>query len=121
MLRRAVLPCLLLALAAPSAASARVIVIASGDANATFADVSSNRVINRTRVPGATRAVAVAADGGRAFVAAGRTVVVMDLMRQAPTRRVVVGAVIGGLAISADGARLYASRPGGLDILDTTA
>ena len=75
MLRRALLASTLLALAAPAAASARLIVIASGDANATLADVSSSRVINRVGLPGASRAVVVAPDGSRAFVTAGRSVV----------------------------------------------
>src|SRR3954452_2308363 len=121
MLRRALIPLVVLALAAPATAAARVIVIASGDANATFADVSSNRVINRSGVGGAARAVAIAPDGTRAFVRAGRQVVSFDLAKQAPAARATVNGVVGGLAISADGARLYVSRPGGLDIVDKTS
>src|SRR3954447_1137901 len=107
MLRRALIPLVALALAAPSAAAARVIVIASGDANATFADVSSNRVINRSGVGGSASAAARAPDAPRAFVGAGRQVVSFDLATQARAARATVNGVIGGLAISADGARLY--------------
>src|SRR5438093_6852826 len=119
MLRRTLLACLLAALASPAAAGARVVVIASGDANATLADVSTNRVVNRVAVGGVARAVAVAPDGSRAFVAAGNQIVSVDLGAQAVTASVTLGGLVGGLAISADGARLYASRPAALDVLDT--
>ena len=108
MLRRTLLACLLAALAAPSAAGARVVVVASGDANATLADVSTNRVVNRVGVGGAARAVAVAPDGSRAFVAAGNRIVTVDLGSQAVTASTTLAGAVGGLAISADGARLYA-------------
>src|SRR3954453_14205085 len=103
MLRHALLTLALLALAAPATAAARLIVIASGDANATLADVSSSRVINRVAVPGASPAVVVAPRGSRAFLAAGRRFVAIGLARQAVAGAATAGGVVRGLAVSTDG------------------
>ena len=65
-----------------------------------------------------SRAAAIAPDGTRGYVAAGRRVAAIDLA----TRQVVAGVNAGGavtaLAVSADGQRLYAARRGAIDVID---
>src|SRR3954451_23950765 len=116
---RRLAPLLVLCAAAfPASAGARVIAIASGDANLTLADVSTSKVINKVPIGGQTVAVARAPDGVRAYVASGRRIVAVDLSTQAVAGTGTAGAAIQGLAISADGARLYAARKGGIDVVD---
>ena len=116
---RALILALLALLAGATAAHARLVVVASGDANATLADVSTNRVINRVGLGGVTRAVAASPDGTRAYVAAGRRVIAVDLARQAPAGAITLSGTVKGLGVSIDGARLYAARKGALDIIDS--
>ena len=63
----------------PGPASARVAVVAAGTPEALLVDVTTNAVVARTALPGAARAVAVAPDGRRAYVAAGDAVAALDL------------------------------------------
>src|SRR4051795_4665021 len=58
------------ALLAPSAASARVVLVATGDGAATLTDVATNQVVARIPVGGRSRAVAAAPDGARGYVPA---------------------------------------------------
>ena len=76
---RTLLVGLIVFLLVPAAAQARVIVVATNTADAVLLDTRSNSVAGTVALPGRTRAVAAAPDGGRAFVAAGITVSVIDL------------------------------------------
>ena len=73
----------LFAFALVPAAHARVIVVAGGDGAATLTDVTTNKVAARIAVGGRSRAAAVAPDGTRGYVAAGRRVVAIDLASRA--------------------------------------
>src|SRR3954449_7137318 len=72
------------ALLAPSAASARVVLVATGDGAATLTDVATNQVVARIPVGGRSRAVAAAPDGSRGYVAAGTRVLGIDLTTRLP-------------------------------------
>jgi DNA-binding beta-propeller fold protein YncE len=75
-----VLPMLLAAaLLAPAAASARVVLVATGDGAATLTDVATNQVVARIPVGGRSRAAVAAPDGSRGYVAAGTRVLGIDL------------------------------------------
>ena len=63
----------------PAAAGARVVVVATGGPQAALVDTGSNKVTGQIGLPGRARAVAVLSDGSRAFVAAGASVVAIDL------------------------------------------
>src|SRR3954453_12834446 len=95
------------ALLAPSAASARVVLVATGDGAATLTDVATNQVVARIPVGGRTRATAGAPDGARAYVAGA----VRGFRIEFPPRQPVGAATLAGassaLAVSADGLRLY--------------
>src|SRR6185503_19565082 len=91
------LACALLALPAP--ASARVIAVASGDANLTLADVSTSKVVNRVDVGGTTTGVAMAPDGTRAYVTSGGRIAVVDLDSQKVVAALSGGGTIQGLAV----------------------
>jgi DNA-binding beta-propeller fold protein YncE len=104
------------ALAAP--AHARVLLVAAGDANATLVDVSSGRLVARVAVPGRARAVAVAPDGVRGYVAAGAGVAAIDLNGRVTAGDLQLTGTPTALAIGANGARLAAARKGALDIID---
>src|SRR3954449_12200968 len=79
------LPALLaLALLAPAAAHARVVLVATGDGTATLTDVATNQVVARVPVGGRTRAAVAAPDGSRGYVAAGARVVGIDLATRLP-------------------------------------
>ena len=95
---------LLLALAfvlAPlPAAQARVALVASGTPELVLLDVTSDRVVTRLALPAASTAVAVDGDGVRGFVAAGSTVVAIDVNERTETaRRSLGGTTIAGLAV----------------------
>jgi len=95
----------LLALAGASAAHARAVVVATGTPQLVLVDIPSNVVVARLTLGGPTRAVAISPDGSRAYVAAGRRVVVVD-----PNARTVAGdldvkSAISALALTSDGAR----------------
>src|SRR4051812_38618966 len=114
-----VLPALVAAaLLAPAAASARVVLVATGDGAATLTDVATNAVVARIPVGGRTRATAAAPDGSRGYVAAGVRVVAIDLTTRQPVGAATLAGVPTALAVSADGARLYAARPGAIDVID---
>src|SRR4051812_14585744 len=100
------------------AAGARVLLVATGDANATLTDVSSGKVVARVAVPGRTRAVAVAPDGVRGYVAAGGSVAAIDLNGRAAAGTLALPGTPAALAISGDGMRLVAARRGALDVID---
>ena len=100
------------------AAHARVVVVASGDGAATLTDVTTNKVVARIGVGATSRAAAVAPDGTRGYVAAGRRIVAIDLASRAIVASVNAGGAVTGLAASDDGQRLYASRRGAIDVVD---
>src|SRR4051812_15877633 len=106
------------ALLAPSAASARVVLVATGDGAATVTDVATNQVVARIPVGGRSRAAAAAPDGSRGYVAAGTRVLGIDLTTRLPVGAANVAGAPSALAVSADGRRLYAARPGALDVID---
>src|SRR4051794_39452486 len=110
---------ILAALALPAAASARVVVVATGTGTAALTDVATNRVVASVPVGGRSRAVAAAPDGSRGYVAAGRRVLGIDLTTRLPVGAANLPGTPAALAVSADGARLYAARPGALDVVDS--
>ena len=111
-------PCPATLLLAPAAAHARVVVVASGDSSATLVDVRTNAVASRVGMPGRTRAVAASPDGARAYVAAGRSVVWLDLGARIREAAVRLSSTPMALAASRDGTRVYAARRNSLDVLD---
>src|SRR3954469_25932929 len=106
------------AFAVVPAAHARVVVVASGDGAATLTDVTTNRVVARIAVGARSRPAAVAPDGTRGYVAAGRRIVAIDLASRAVVAGVDAGGAVTGLAASDDGQRLYAARRGAIDVID---
>jgi DNA-binding beta-propeller fold protein YncE len=122
MRRTLVLPALtLLLLAAAPAADARVMVVATGTATATLLDVQSGALVARVPVAGASRAVAVAPDGSRGYVAAGGGVAALDLNARTRVGDVQLTGTPTAIAISASGHRLVAVRKGALDAIDPLA
>src|SRR4051794_1668326 len=114
-----VLPALLaVALLAPAAASARVVLVATGDGAVTLTDVETNRIVAQIPVGGRTRATAAAPDGSRGYVAAGVRVVAIDLTTRQPVSAATLAGAPSALAVSADGLRLYAARRGAIDVID---
>src|SRR3954451_2502353 len=114
-----VLPALLaVALLAPAAASARVVLVATGDGAVTLTDVETNRIATQIPVGGRTRATAAAPDGSRGNVAAGVRVVAIDLTTRQPVGAATLAGAPSALAVSADGLRVYAARPGAIDVID---
>ncbi|MEA2223141.1 MAG: hypothetical protein QOH83_1517, partial [Solirubrobacteraceae bacterium] len=106
------------------AAHARVALIASGAPELALLDVSTDRVVQRIALPAASLAVAVTSDGARGFVAAGSTILVLDVNeRTEVTRRAHGDTPVEGLAVAPDGRRLYAVQGGRLRVLraDTLA
>src|SRR3954451_17345336 len=115
-----VLPALLAAaLLASAAASARVVLVATGDGAATLTDVATNQVAARIPLGGRTRATAAAPDGSRSHVAAGVGVVAIALTTRQPVGAATLAGAPSALAVSADGLRLYAARPGAIDVIDS--
>src|SRR5690349_393383 len=106
----------LLAVCAPPA-HARVVAIAGGDRNATFADVSNGRVA-RVALPGRARTVAVAPDGSRAWFGVGSRVIAVDLATRQAAAPISVGGRVAALAAAPDG-RVYAGRRGGIAVVGT--
>ena len=80
-LRILVLAVTALAVTAPGA-GARVLVVAAGE-RAVLVDVRTDTVTGSVAMPGRARDVAMAPDGSRAWVAAGRDVVAVDLSTRA--------------------------------------
>src|SRR3954462_12804791 len=114
------------ALLAPSAASARVVLVATGDGAATLTDVATNAVVARIPVGGRSRAVAAAPRsragaagpaGSRGYVAAGRRILGIDLTTRLPVGAANIAGTPAALAVSANGARLYAARRGALEVI----
>jgi Ca2+-binding RTX toxin-like protein len=105
----------------PGAADARVVVVAGTDGAAHLTDVLSNARVARLPLGAPGRAAAAAPDGSRGFAAAGRRVVAIDLETRAVAGAVAVPGVPAALAVAADGSRLYAARPGALDVIDPVA
>src|SRR3954471_17305044 len=82
-----VLPALLaLGLLAPAAASARVVLVATGDGTATLTDVATNKLVARIPVGGRSRAAAAAPAASRGYIAAGTRVIGIDLATRLPAR-----------------------------------
>ena len=71
--------------------------------NAVLLDTRSNSALGSVALPGRTRAVAVAPDGGRAFVAAGATVSVIDLNARLGAGSILMGGSPLAVAVSPDG------------------
>ena len=69
---------MLVALLAAAPASARVALLATGTNDVALLDVTTDMVVARPALPGPSRAVAIARDGRRAFVAAGNAVGAFD-------------------------------------------
>src|SRR6478672_5130186 len=108
---------LLAVCAAP--AHARVVAIAGADRAATFTDVS-NGAVAQVALPGRARTVAVAPDGSRAWFGVGARVVPVDLASRQAGAPIRVGGRVTALAVSSDGARVYAARPGGIAVIGTS-
>jgi len=116
----ALLSTLAVALLAPAAADARVVLVATGDGTVTMTDVATNQVAARLPVGGVSRGVVVAPDGSRGYVAAGLLVQGLDLGTRLPVGAIGLRGTVRALAISADGRRLYAARRGAIDVIDAT-
>lgn len=109
-------------------ADARVAILATGAHEVALLDVTTNQIIARPALPGPSRAVAVAADGKRAFAAAGNAVGAFDLgmvpsapFPGTPPLRVItrdLGAPAVGIAVSPGGGRVYAAAGRRLFVLD---
>src|SRR3954454_8061548 len=106
------------ALLAPAAASARVVLVATGDGTATLTDVATNRVVTRVPVGGVSRAAAAAPDGSRGDVAAGTRGIGFGLGTLLPRGAGELPGAPAALAVGADGRRLYAARRGAIDVID---
>src|SRR4051794_9019600 len=114
-----VLPALLaVALLAPAAAPARVVLVATGEGGVPRPDAEPNGFAPQTRGGGRPRAPAAAPDGSRGYVAAGVRVVAIDLTTRQPVGAATLAGAPSALAVSADGLRLYAARPGAIDVID---
>jgi Ca2+-binding RTX toxin-like protein len=129
---------LLVALAVPGSASARVALVATGTPDLAFLDVSSNAISAHLALPGPSRAVAITRDGQRGFVTAGAEVVAVDVNARTEVARsalaagavpipvpgAVPGAVpapaaeISDIALSPDGTALYVVQGRRLATLD---
>src|SRR5829696_2134006 len=107
-----------LALLAPAAAEARVVVVAVDRPQAALLDVTTNQVAARVALPGRARAVAMAADGSRAYVAAGRGVTAIDLASRTAVGSVQMRGLATAVAVAPNGARVYATRARALDVID---
>ena len=117
----ALLVALAFVLAPLPAAQARVALVASGTPELVLLDVTSDRVVARIALPGPSTAVAVDGDGARGFVAAGATVVGLDVNERTEiARRALGSATIRGMAVSPDGHRLYAVQGRRLRVLRTS-
>ena len=103
---RPLLVALTLLLLVPAAARARV-----SSRNAVFVLVATTT----------TRAVSVAPDGSRAFVAAGITVSVIDLNSRLGAGSILMKATPLALAVSPDGNTVYAARKGAIETVDVPA
>jgi Ca2+-binding RTX toxin-like protein len=130
--RRTLALALFLALLGAAGAPARVALLATGTNEVALLDVTTDQVVARPALPGASRAVAIARDGRRAFVAAGNAVAAFDfgLVPAAPgwegtgsaapfavlTRD--LGAPAVGIAVSPGGASVYAAAGQRLYVLD---
>jgi len=107
-----------LLLLAPAAAHARVVVVALDRPQAALLDVTTRQIAARVALPGRARAVATAADGSRAYVAAGRGVTAIDLASRAVAGRAALPGTATAVAVAPDGARVYATRGRVLDVID---
>jgi Ca2+-binding RTX toxin-like protein len=116
---------LVLVLAAPGAASARVALVATGTPEAALLDVATNVVVARAPLAGPSRAVAISADGRRGFAAGGSAVAAIDLgvtpagpggVAPAVTATRDLGGPVIGLA--AAGGRVVAAAGRSLHVLD---
>ena len=105
----ALLVALAFVLAPLSSAQARVALVAGGTPELVLLNVTTDRVVTRLALPAASTAVAVDGDGVRGFVAAGSTVIAIDVNQRTETvRRALGGTAIAGLVVSPDGHRLFA-------------
>ena len=105
----------------PATAQARVALVATQTPELPLVDLSSDQIVARIPLPAPGLAVAVSRDGGRGFVAAGATIVAVDVNERAELVRATHGsAPVTGLAVSRDGRRLYAVQGPRLRVLDAS-
>ena len=105
--------------AVASTASARVALVATGKAQLALVDVGTDRVVARLAMPATARAVAVSADGRRGYVAAGATVVEIDVNERTELARRAPGSgAISALAVSPNAKRVYAVQGRWLRVLE---
>ncbi|HVF79107.1 MAG TPA: hypothetical protein VNA28_12490 [Solirubrobacteraceae bacterium] len=79
---------------------------------------STDRVVARIALPAPGRAVDVSGDGMRGFVAAGSTILVIDVNERSEiTRRALGDTGIRGLAVTQDARRLFAVQGGRLRVV----
>jgi Ca2+-binding RTX toxin-like protein len=127
--RRTLALAILLTLLGAAGAPARVALLATGTNEVALLDVTTDQVVARPPLPGASRAVAIARDGRRAFVAAGNAVAAFDfglvpaaaLPGTAAPFAVLtrdLGAPAVGIAVSPGGASAYAAAGRRLYVLD---
>ena len=110
-----------LACVSPAAAPARVALVATGTPELALVDIGSNKVVTRIALPAAGRAVAVSGDGRRGYVAAGATVIALDVNKRTElARRSFGGAPVTALAVSPDRRWLYAVQGRRLRVLRAT-
>jgi Ca2+-binding RTX toxin-like protein len=108
------------ALACAPAASARVLLVADGGSDLPLLELSNDAVVARVPMPGPVTGVATNPLGGKAYAAAGNTIVEIDIDQRVETRRVVLaGPPITKLATAVDG-RLLALQDDHLTLLDPT-
>ena len=115
--RPLILACVI-ALLAASSAEARVVIIATGVPQAALLDTRANSLAAPVPVPAATRAVAAAPDGSRAYITAGRGIAIIDLATNTVAGGVPLQGLPAALAISSDGSTLYAARHNGIEVVD---
>ncbi len=99
---------LLATLGAPQAASARVVLVATGLPELAFVDVRTNEVAARLALPGPSRAVAISRDGERGFAVAGSEIVAVDVNARTEVGRVALGPPeISDIELAPVGTTLY--------------
>jgi Ca2+-binding RTX toxin-like protein len=119
---RAALLVLCLGLVLAPAASARVVLVATGTPELDLLGSPGNEIVARLALPGPSRAVAVSRDGTRGYVSAGGEVVAVDVNARTEAGRSVLGLgppQISALALSPGGDTLYAVRGTQLLVLDS--
>ena len=119
---RALLAASIFAVALASAAEARVSLVATGTTSIVFLDITTREPAARLPLPGPARAVAVAPDGRRGYVAAGPEVVALDVNNRTEAGRTAFGVApaIADIELSRSGRALYVVQGTRLLVLDAT-